>query len=1305
MKITSLRAIPSILCTTALVVAAALSVNAQNYIYWDTNGTDPGTSTTSSGNLLDPNWTIDPQGLITPGNYMSDADLFFSADDGPGTQGTGTQSINVDGKRGVDSFTFNNGAVTLVADPDDGGGITIEGAATGYGIIVNSNDGPTTFDASLGEIGLSVSQEWDNDSSQALNLNGGLAAGGNTLTFGGTGTGAININGPISSSLGIVQNSATSGLYLNNNGAGNSVTSTQVTAGTVVAAHSNDLGTAQADSIVLQGGTVDITSGGNFQHDVVGSIGTLDFSGDASLLGGTDTFDIATLTIGSGDALDFTSGTQSIGTLNLVGNGTIGTGYRFIAGIDGQGYGFLNGTTINVSDGYTFDFGSGGTFTFNNTITFGTGTALEARSGSNVILTNATLPIGGTLTVGNDDAGGFNTFIIPTAQVLTGTTTINMLGGSTGTYFNGNLSGTGGLTFSAPAQPGYGGGEGVVYLNGVNTYSGATVLGPLVPGANTVPVVEINGNSSGIGKEIDIESGTLVLGANAQIPTGSTISIGNPLSVQNGDYGVTLQIGDGSAPASLTVYNIVAVSPWNNPSDRARDLITGSAAGATLTWDVEGASTNDTFQGHIGDGSANGNNISLVKTGAGTLTLTGSSNYAGGTTINAGTLAIFGGENFGADQSSVGANLSGGNYGPALITLNNGSSTLSVLNYGLGATVIAGTAGTVTIDGDTISIAGQINAANDENFTGQLVAGSSGGTGLAFVGGDALVSLSAVNTAGNIYIENAGTRVLMFNNTNLISGAGTTVTVGNGAILDFGTGGSLNVNTPIYMESGSGLNERGTNVTLNGLVAPTASSSGTPFFVIGTDDSAGTNGSITVANNLVLRSNLEIEGEESDNGYTAVNFTGGISGTGNLTTASFYQTAYPTNTYNRGLLTISGPNTYKGDTTVVSGILDLTGDNTKVTSASGGAPNYDVTGSVPAAGVYNPGILQIGAGGSLASDANVTVGAANEFAYFVLGDNNGVANVTVGSISGTSGEGAIVGGNSGTSSLDVAVAAGTTDTYAGQIGASDSASGVNGYNFNVTSDGNIGNDLNNLSLIKSGSGTLALNGTNTYNGGTTVNGGRLAINGSITGSVVVNSGGEVGGSGFIAGGISGSGAVGPGNSPGILTANQVDPTSGLSFNFELTQNGAPTYSNSSASGNDVLHLESSMPFTSALTSSNVVNVYFSSNGIFDGGFFINGPTDNLTANVADADYVYYVLDNASGTFTYDGNRYDTVASLGGLVTMSDLPALGADFSDGTKDGFEQQFTLTGTSIPEPSTYALLGAGFLAFLVWRRRLKA
>jgi hypothetical protein len=201
-------------------------------------------------------------------------------------------------------------------------------------------------------------------------------------------------------------------------------------------------------------------------------------------------------------------------------------------------------------------------------------------------------------------------------------------------------------------------------------------------------------------------------------------------------------------------------------------------------------------------------------------------------------------------------------------------------------------------------------------------------------------------------------------------------------------------------------------------------------------------------------------------------------------------------------------------------------------------------------------------------------------------------------------------------------------------------------------------------LVDGTAGTVIVNsGTATVNAGgsigsTTVNSGLLAVNGS-AGDILVNTGGAFGGSGSVQGLTLNGGIVAPGNSPGLLTAYELNGSNGT-FQFQL---GAPTTRGVTYDAINV---------TSLLT---------------------------LGANTA---WTFETLDN----YAYaDGNTYDLfdwgsadMSSFDVTVLEAALPSLAStpDLSWNVS-----QFTLDGTvsvsTVPEPSTGSLMVFGIASLI--------
>jgi autotransporter-associated beta strand protein len=264
-----------------------------------------------------------------------------------------------------------------------------------------------------------------------------------------------------------------------------------------------------------------------------------------------------------------------------------------------------------------------------------------------------------------------------------------------------------------------------------------------------------------------------------------------------------------------------------------------------------------------------------------------------------------------------------------------------------------------------------------------------------------------------------------------------------------------------------------------------------------------------------------------------------------------------------------------------------------------------------------------------------------------------------------------------------------------------------------------GSGTTRITGLVSGTGGLALSGhrleltgSSSYTGKTWVHSGTLVVDGNIAASsgVAVDAGATLGGSGSV-GALSGAGSVGPGNSPGILTALSVDPSGGLDFSFELTGTGMPNWDNATASVNDVLRLTSSLiPFTSPLSAANGIDIFFSAETLtrgdtFLGGFFTDMSADFLPS-VQAAAFSYYVLGNGSGTDkTYNGQGYyllDTdFWAYFERIDVTTVAVATADFASGdVTNGQVMQFVV----VPEPGAIMLAAMG-IAIVIARRRSRS
>ena len=208
-------------------------------------------------------------------------------------------------------------------------------------------------------------------------------------------------------------------------------------------------------------------------------------------------------------------------------------------------------------------------------------------------------------------------------------------------------------------------------------------------------------------------------------------------------------------------------------------------------------------------------------------------------------------------------------------------------------------------------------------------------------------------------------------------------------------------------------------------------------------------------------------------------------------------------------------------------------------------------------------------------------------------------------------------------------------------------------------------------LVSGTAGTTVINsGTSTVNAGgiigsATINGSLLSVNGS-AGDVLVNSGGTLGGSGSVQGLTLNGGTVAPGNSPGLLTAYELNGSNGT-FQFQL---GAPTTRGTTYDAINVttlLTLGANTGFTFE-----TLNSYTYAMGdvydLFDFASIDVSAFDNSVLLAALPD-----LDTANSNLTWDVNSFNA----DGIVNV----------------------------IPEPSTLSLMFGGLtglIALRIMRRR---
>ncbi len=608
----------------------------------------------------------------------------------------------------------------------------------------------------------------------------------------------------------------------------------------------------------------------------------------------------------------------------------------------------------------------------------------------------------------------------------------------------------------------------------------------------------------------------------------------------------------------------------------------------------------------------------------------------------------------------------------------------------------------------TVSISGQISDGLAANSTSTATANA------VFIGGSAgtQVNLSGANNyTGTTTVNNNAVAEARHADALGSTTGGTTVTSG-GALKLYDASGisyaaeAITLNGVGVSGSGGALQSVGGNNTWNGAIT---AGSNTRI--------AATTGSLTVAGEVSAGSNVLYLGTAGGN----ITVSGAISGAGasqDGTTTSLFKDGSST-------LTLSGNNTYSGDTRITAGALtvnsggNLGNGNSDVYVSSGATLNVNTSltvDSVQETGTGNGGVIALGSG------ATLTVDGENKGTLF-QNSISGTGGITMAGSGDTSlslygtqsytGATAVSGGkiSSGTAlaSTSYTVSGGTMETSADGVIANNASISLTGGNFSLGGDDTVGALTATGGRLTVGSGKAAnLSANSSIGTGAEIVGGTIAVNsgttltlnsndGDNTSALSIASGGTLKGSATTTGSLSVAGTLAIGNSPGTLNVGATTFLAGGNYEWEIND-----FSGGSQGTNwDFLNVTGALTISATSGSEFFLDVI----GLLPGGNdFVF--TDNYSFAIATAsggitgfDVTDFVIrtNNFGSAMTASG--YTSGSWSVGLVNSNKDLVL-------TYSGATAVVSGAGaTAIPEPSVASMFVLGLSALLAKRRRSAA